>query len=76
MDTHKFQKCYDTFIVSLGSATAFFPIDIESPWSMGFWWPRCAAPDNRESWPKGSMGAEIAPVLKACLVNVNVDFIV
>ena len=76
MDTHKLQKSFDTFIVSLGSTTAIFSIVIESPCNMGFVWPRCAAPDNREILPKGSMGAEIAPVLKACLVNVNVDFIV
>ena len=75
METNKHRKWPDTFIFSLGSATAIFPNDIESHFNMGFWCTRCAAPDNRESWPKGSMGAEIAHVWKACLVNVYTDFI-
>ena len=52
METHKHRKWPDTFIFSLGSATAIFPNDIESHFNMGFWCTRCAAPDNRESWKR------------------------
>ena len=36
METHKHRKWPDTFIFSLGSATAIFPNDIESHFNMYF----------------------------------------